>query len=62
MVKAIVSLREKLAAEGHDCGAATIAFHLAERFEQMPSVSTIWRVLKRKGSSSPSLKSAHAAR
>jgi len=49
MVEAIVALREQLEAEGHDCGAATIAFHLAERFEQVPSVSTIWRVLKREG-------------
>jgi transposase InsO family protein len=49
MVQAIVSLREQLETEGHDCGAATIAFHLAERFEQVPSASTIWRVLKREG-------------
>ncbi len=49
MVEAIVSLREQLAAEGHDCGAATIAYHLAERFEQVPSHSTIWRVLKKEG-------------
>jgi transposase InsO family protein len=49
MVEAIVSLREQLQAEGHDCGAATIAFHLIERFEQAPSVSTIWRVLKKEG-------------
>jgi len=49
MVEAIVSLREQLEAEGHDCGAATIAFHLAERFEQVPSRSTIWRLLKKEG-------------
>lgn len=49
VVEAIVSLREQLEAEGHDCGAATIAFHLAERFEQVPSHSTIWRVLKKEG-------------
>lgn len=49
MVEAIVSLREQLQAEGHDCGAATIAYHLAERFDQVPSVSTIWRVLRREG-------------
>ena len=49
MVEAIVSLRKQLEGEGHDCGAATIAYHLAERFEQVPSVSTIWRVLRREG-------------
>ena len=53
MVEAIVSLREQLEAEGHDCGAATISFHLAERFERVPSVSTIWRVLKKEGLVAP---------
>jgi transposase len=47
--EAIVALREQLMAQGHDCGAATIAYHLAERFDQVPSVSTIWRILKRGG-------------
>lgn len=50
---AIVVLRKQLEAEGHDCGAATIAYHLAERFEQVPSVSTIWRVLRREGLVAP---------
>lgn len=49
VVEAIVALRRQLSKEGHDCGAATIAYHLAERFERVPSVSTIWRVLKREG-------------
>ena len=49
VVGAIVSLREQLRAEGHDCGAATIAYHLALRLDSVPSVSTIWRVLKREG-------------
>jgi transposase InsO family protein len=48
-VGAIVSLREQLASEGHDCGAATIAYHLAGRLERVPSVSTIWRILRREG-------------
>lgn len=52
-VEAIVSLREQLAAEGHDCGAQTIAHHLARRSEVVPSISTIWRVLKREGLVSP---------
>ncbi len=49
IVEAIVALREQLAAEGHNCGAATIACHLAERMDAVPSVSTIWRILKREG-------------
>jgi transposase len=53
IARAIVSLREQLGAEGHDCGAATIAYHLAERFDRVPSVSTIWRILKREGLVAP---------
>ncbi len=49
VVEAIVALRGQLEAEGHDCGAATIACHLTERLDRVPSVSTIWRVLKREG-------------
>jgi hypothetical protein len=52
-VEAIVALRGQLSAEGHDCGAATIAYHLAEQMGQVPSVSTIWRILKREGLVSP---------
>lgn len=49
LAKAIVDLREQLSAEGHDCGAATIAHHLSRQGDQVPSVSTIWRILKREG-------------
>jgi len=51
VVQAILGLRERLAVEGHDCGPATIAYHLAEEIERerVPSVSTIWRILKREG-------------
>ena len=49
VVRAIVSLREQLLSQGHDCGAETIAYHLAQRFEEVPSVSTIWRILRREG-------------
>ncbi len=51
--QAIVALRKQLSAEGHDCGAATIAYHLAEQIDQVPSLSTIWRVLKREGLVTP---------
>lgn len=53
VVGAIVSLREQLASAGHDCGAATIAYHLVGRFDHVPSRSTIWRVLKREGLVAP---------
>ena len=45
----IVTLRQQLAADGHDAGAATIAYHLAKRIEEVPSRATIWRILKREG-------------
>jgi transposase InsO family protein len=45
----IVALREQLGADGFDAGAQTIHAHLARGHEDVPSVSTIWRVLKAKG-------------
>ena len=50
VVRAVVSLREQLLSQGHDCGAETIAHHLArEGADRVPSVSTIWRILRREG-------------
>jgi transposase InsO family protein len=51
IIEAIVQLRRQLQADGHDAGAATIAYHLAKETGGMPvpSVSTIWRTLKREG-------------
>ncbi len=50
MVRAVVSLREQLLSQGHDCGAGTIAHHLARQgTDGVPSVSTIWRILRREG-------------
>lgn len=51
IIEAIVTLRRQLQADGHDAGAATIAYHLAQETDGMPvpSVSTIWRILKREG-------------
>src|ERR1700761_1333270 len=40
----IVTLRKELSDAGFDAGAATIAFHLAQRHARAPSVPTIWRV------------------
>jgi transposase InsO family protein len=45
----IVALRKELAELGLDAGAATIHYHLGMRHETVPSVSTIWRVLRRRG-------------
>jgi len=49
----IVLLRKSLAEEGFDAGAQTIQFHLAKRHEVVPSSSTIWRVLVRRGFVTP---------
>ena len=45
----IVALRKALAEEGLDAGAATIATHLERRHGSAPALSTIWRVLSRRG-------------
>jgi transposase InsO family protein len=49
IVGAIVRLRSELESQGHDAGAETIAYHLAQRQKDIPSVSTIWRILRREG-------------
>ena len=50
---AIVSLRKVLGDQGLDAGAHTIAFHLSQAFEHVPSVATIWRILARRGFVNP---------
>ena len=45
----IVALRKELDRAGHEAGAATIAFHLAQRHGCAPAVSTIWRILSQRG-------------
>jgi transposase InsO family protein len=49
----IVALRKSLTEEGFDAGAATLSYHLAKRHDQVPSVSSIWRVLVRRGFVNP---------
>jgi transposase InsO family protein len=49
----IVALRKELTDAGYDAGAETIHIHLARRHTQVPSVSTIWRVLKARGFVTP---------
>jgi transposase InsO family protein len=48
-VAAIVKLREELQSQGHDAGAETIAYHLCQDIGDTPSLSTIWRILRREG-------------
>jgi transposase InsO family protein len=48
-VAEILALREQLARDGFDAGAQTIHAHLQRRHQDVPSASTIWRVLKRHG-------------
>jgi transposase InsO family protein len=49
LVQKIARLRCQLAAQGHDAGAETIAYHLSLIERDVPSVSTIWRILRREG-------------
>jgi transposase InsO family protein len=49
----IVELRKELDEAGHDSGAQTIAFHLERGHGHTPAVSTIWRVLVRRGFITP---------
>ena len=45
----IVAVHKALADDGLDAGAATIHYHLAQRYGTPPSTSTIFRVLKSRG-------------
>jgi transposase InsO family protein len=49
----ILEIRKHLAEEGLDAGAETIAYHLGKRHKEVPSASTIWRVLSRRGFVTP---------
>jgi transposase InsO family protein len=49
----IVAVRKALADDGYDAGADTIRTHLTWRHDDVPSVSTIWRVLKARGFVTP---------
>ncbi len=49
LVDEILRLRRELQDAGHDCGPATIRYHLAAQREDPPSRATIWRILKREG-------------
>jgi len=49
----IVRIRKKLSDDGFDAGAQTIHYHLSLTDPSPPSVSTIWRILKRRGFVTP---------
>lgn len=49
----ILALRAELTEAGHDAGPATIAHHLGRRGERAPSVTTVWRILRRHGLITP---------
>jgi transposase InsO family protein len=49
----IVAIRKELLAAGFDAGAQTIRVHMARGQQPVPSVSTIWRVLKARGFVTP---------
>jgi transposase InsO family protein len=53
LVSEILALRGQLSKDGFDAGAQTIHTHLARQHEQVPSPSTIWRVLKAEGCVTP---------
>ena len=45
----ILELRQQLDSAGYDSGPHTIAHHLRLHHSDIPSVATIWRILKRQG-------------
>ncbi len=49
----IVALRANLLDQGLDAGALTIHWHLARRYGAVPSTSSVWRVLRRRGLVTP---------
>lgn len=53
LVDEIVAMRTNLLAQGLDAGALTIHWHLARKHGAVPSVSSVWRVLRRRGLVTP---------
>jgi transposase len=52
-VSEILALRERLSKDGYDAGAQTIHAHLCREHADVPSPSSIWRVLKAEGLVTP---------
>ena len=49
----IIALRRDLLSQGLDAGAASIAWHLQEKHQHSPALSTIWRILRAEGLVTP---------
>jgi transposase InsO family protein len=49
----VLRLRQELVDAGHDAGPDTIAHHLIGQVDKVPSVATVWRILKRNGLITP---------
>lgn len=49
----IITLRRELLVQGLDAGAASIAWHLMQKHQRSPALSTIWRILKAEGLVTP---------
>src|SRR6266568_2508592 len=49
----VLRLRQELAAAGHDASPETIAHHLIDQVNKVPSAATMWRILKRNGLITP---------
>ena len=49
----VARLRRELSQAGFDAGPQTILFHLQDKFSELPSAATIWRILKRQGLVTP---------
>lgn len=49
----IIALRRGLLSQGLDAGAASIAWHLQEKHQRSPALSTIWRILRAEGLVTP---------
>jgi transposase len=50
---AVLRLRQELVAGGYDARPETIAHHIIDRVERVPSVATLWRILKPNGLITP---------
>jgi transposase len=53
LLAAVLALRQELINAGDDAGPQSIAHHLGGRYDQVPSTTTVWRILKRHGHITP---------
>jgi transposase InsO family protein len=53
LAEEIIAMRQNLLDQGLDAGALTLHWHLARRHGAVPSVSSVWRLLRRRGLVTP---------